>query len=55
MYLNSSFPVMNISFAKEVVEVAEGMGLVNLLLVKTEGAVGPVSVQVTTQDRTALG
>jgi hypothetical protein len=46
---------MNVSFADVSVEVAEGVGFVKLLLLKTEGALGPVSVQITTQDGTATG
>ena len=37
------------------IEVAEGVGVVKFVLLKTDGALGPVSVQITTQDGTATG
>lgn len=47
--------VMNVSFADVSVEVTEGVGLVSFLLLKTAGALGPVSVQVATLDQSAEG
>ena len=47
--------VMNVSFADVSIEVAEGVGFVKFLLLKTPGALGPVSVQIATQDGTATG
>ena len=46
---------MNVSFADVSVEVTEGVGLVSFLLLKTAGALGPVSVQVATIDQSAEG
>ena len=46
---------MNVSFADVSVEVTEGVGLVSFLLLKTAGALGPVSVQVATVDQSAEG
>lgn len=46
---------MNVSFADVALELREGIGLVTLSLEKTPGALGPVSVQITSQDGTALG
>ena len=50
-----AFIVMNVSFADVSIEVAEGVGFVKFLLLKTPGALGPVSVQIATQDGTATG
>lgn len=47
--------VMNISFASTNINVREGSGVVEFLLEKTAGAVGPVAVLLTTQDGTAIG
>lgn len=47
--------VMNVSFADVTIEVAEGVGFVNIVLQKTMGALGPVSVQIATGDGTATG
>ena len=47
--------VMNVSFADVSIEVAEGVGFVKFLLLKTPGALGPVSVRIATQDGTATG
>ena len=46
---------MIVSFADVSVEVTEGVGLVSFLLLKTAGALGPVSVQVATIDQSAEG
>ncbi len=46
---------MNVSFADVNIRVAEGVGIVSFTLQKTAGAVGPVSVQITTVDGTATG
>ena len=46
---------MNISFASTNINVREGSGVVEFLLEKTAGAVGPVAVLLTTQDGTAIG
>ncbi len=46
---------MNVSFADVSIEVAEGVGVANVVLLKTLGALGPVSVQITTADGTASG
>ena len=46
---------MNISFAVTDIAVSEGEGVVTLLLEKTEGAIGPVSVRIFTIAGTALG
>ena len=55
MLYASLYAVMNISFAAANIEVVEGVGIVSLTLLKTAGAVGPVSVQITTVDMTATG
>ena len=44
---------MNISFAETLISVREGQGIVTFVLLKTEGAVGPVLVNISTQDGTA--
>lgn len=44
---------MNVSFADPNIGVVEGAGVVSFRLLKTAGAVGPVSVQITTADMTA--
>ena len=44
---------MNISFVITNISVSEGTGFVELVLTKTEGAVGPVSVTLITMDGTA--
>ena len=49
------FPVMNVSFAVTDIPVSEGEGVVTLMLEKTEGAIGPVSVRIFTTAATALG
>lgn len=46
---------MNVSFADVSIEVAEGVGVVNFVLQKTAGALGPVSVQIFTGLGTATG
>ena len=46
---------MNVSFVDVSIEVTEGVGIVDFMLQKTAGAVGPVSVQIFTSDGTALG
>ena len=46
---------MNISFAITDVAVSEGEGVVTLMLEKTEGAIGPVSVRIFTTAGTAVG
>ena len=47
--------VMNVSFADISIEVTEGVGIIDFMLQKTAGALGPVSVQIFTSDGTALG
>lgn len=47
--------VMNVSFASVSIDVVEGAGVISLELLKTAGALGPVSVQISAQDGTALG
>ena len=49
------FPVMNVSFAVTDITVSEGECMVTLMLEKSEGAVGPVSVGIFTTAGTALG
>ena len=46
---------MNISFALTDIAVSEGEGVVTLVLQKTEGAIGPVSVRIFTVAGTAVG
>ena len=46
---------MNVSFAVTDITVSEGEGVVTLILEKTEGAIGPVSVRIFTTAGTALG
>ena len=46
---------MNISFTRTVINVREGVGVVELVLRKTPGAVGPVSVLLRTHEGTARG
>ena len=46
---------MNISFAAVNIQANEGDCMVNLQLVKTLGALGPVSVQIFTISGTAEG
>ena len=46
---------MNISFVVTEFDVMEGEGVVTLMLEKTEGAIGPVSVRLFTEEGTALG
>ena len=45
---------MNISFIATEIEVMEGMGVVTLMLEKTEGAIGPVSIRIFTAEGTAI-
>lgn len=45
--------VMNISFGAPSFSVSEGNGFVELVLTKTMGAVGPVSVNLITMNGTA--
>ena len=47
--------VMNISFTRTVINVREGVGVVEFVLRKTPGAVGPVSVLLRTHEGTARG
>ena len=49
------FSVMNVSFVATEIEVMEGMGMVTLMLEKTEGAIGPVSIRIFTAGGTANG
>ena len=49
------FSVMNVSFASRKFVTTEGDGYVEVVLLKTAGAVGPVSVQLSTLDGTATG
>lgn len=44
---------MNISFGVTAYSVSEGAGFVDLVLTKTSGAVGPVSVTLSTIPGTA--
>ena len=46
---------MNVSFVSTRIDVVEGQGVVMLELMKTEGALGPVSVQIAYVDGTAIG
>ena len=46
---------MNVSFAITDITVSEGESVVTLMLEKTEGAIGPVSVRIFTTAATALG
>ena len=46
---------MNISFAVTDIVVSEGEGVVTLMLEKTEGAIGPISVRIFTTAGLALG
>jgi hypothetical protein len=46
---------MNVSFTVTDIAVLEGEGVVTLMLEKTEGAIGPVSVRMFTTAGTALG
>ena len=48
-----SLTVMNVSFVDTDLVVREGEGFVSFSLSKTEGAIGPVSVQVTTEPGSA--
>ena len=45
--------MVNISFGITSVAVVEGSGVVELILTKSDGAVGAVSVNLTTMDGTA--
>ena len=45
--------VMNVSFAAPTINVMEGAGIVSFTLLKTAGAVGPVSVRISTSGGTA--
>ena len=47
--------VLNVSFAEVRLSRKEGSGFVEVVLLKDEGAVGPVSVLLSTQDGTATG
>ena len=49
------FLVMNISFSQTFISVMEGIGVVELVLRKSPGGVGPVSVNLFTADETATG
>ena len=55
LYVYNFHLVMNVSFADVSIEVTEGVGIVDFMLQKTAGALGPVSVQIFTSDGTALG
>ena len=46
---------MNVSFAVTEIDVMEGEGVVTLILEKTLGAIGPVSIRVFTDEGTATG
>ena len=46
---------MNISFVATNIDVIEGECDVRLKLKKTEGAIGPVSVRIYTEEGTAIG
>ena len=49
MYIiHTSFAVMNVSFSETSLAVSEGGGFFELTLTKTEGAVGPVTVNLVT-------
>ncbi len=45
--------VMNVSFASTSIDVVEGVGIFDFTLKKTEGALGPVSIRITSMDGTA--
>ena len=49
------FSVMNVSFASQKFITTEGDGYVELVLLKTNGAIGSVSVELSTLDGTATG
>ena len=46
---------MNVSFVATNIDVIEGAGVIKLVLKKTEGAIGPVSVRIYTEQGTAVG
>ena len=46
---------MNISFVATSIDVSEGEGVIKLVLRKTEGAIGPVSIRIYTEEGTAIG
>ena len=46
---------MNISFSQTFISVMEGVGVVEFVLLKSPGGVGPVSVNLFTIDGTATG
>ena len=46
---------MNISFTRTVINVQERVGVVEFVLQKTPGAMGPVSVRFRTHEGTARG
>ena len=54
-YITLFFLVMNISFSQTFISVMEGIGVVELVLRKSPGGVGPVSVNLFTADGTATG
>ena len=49
------FVVMQVSFDQTFRRVREGQGVLEVNLVKSEGAVGPVRVRLFTEDFTARG
>ena len=55
MFFLLTFVVMNISFRETFFSMSEGDGFVNLTLVKTEGAVGDVTVFLFTMAGSAVG
>lgn len=55
MHVQISFSAVNVSFGMSSFFVVEGNGFVKLLLTKTAGAEGPVSVRLFTLDGSATG
>ena len=51
----SSLSVMNISFVTTTIDVMEAEGVAKLMLRKTDGAIGPVSIRIFTIEETATG
>ena len=46
---------MNISFVQTSISIVEGVGVIELVLRKSPGGIGPVSVDLRTHDGTATG
>ena len=47
--------VMNVSFVQTSISTMEGVGVIELILKKSPGGIGPVSVDLRTHDGTATG